>query len=192
MNFFGTPTMFLHGLAANKFIYTCDGNTLVNQHPLSPELLKQYAGKIDEEVRKHFEMHWHGKQKISAMLLMKTLTFNILSSLIIGIEQVEKRDVHIELFQQLLKGVLSNDLASIKYTWKEALESLRIMSPVFISFRRVVKDLEYEGYLIPKGWQVAWSACMTHMNECIFPDPSKFEPRHFKKSAFLPPYSFVA
>ena len=33
---------------------------------------------------------------------------------------------------------------------------------------------------------------MTHMNECIFPDPSKFEPRHFKKAAFLPPYSFVA
>lgn len=27
--------MFLHGLAANKFIYTCDGSTLVNQHPLS-------------------------------------------------------------------------------------------------------------------------------------------------------------
>ncbi|KAJ6978494.1 Taxane 13-alpha-hydroxylase [Populus alba x Populus x berolinensis] len=84
--------MFLHGLAANKFIYTCDGSTLVNQHPLSvrricgernilelnghehkrergpvsflqPEVLKQYVDKIDE-VWKHFEMHWHGKQKI--------------------------------------------------------------------------------------------------------------------------------
>ncbi|KAH8493258.1 hypothetical protein H0E87_020092 [Populus deltoides] len=99
--------MFLHGLAANKFIYTCDGSSLVNQHPLSPEMLKQYVGKIDEEVRKHFEMHWHGKQKISAMLLMKTLTFNILSSLIIGIEQGEKRDILVELFQELLKGVLS-------------------------------------------------------------------------------------
>jgi cytochrome P450 family 26 subfamily A len=42
----------------------------------------------------------------------------------------------------------------MKYTWRVALESLRIMSPVFISFRRVVKDFEYEGYLIPKGWQV--------------------------------------
>lgn len=38
---------------------------------------------------------------------MKTLTFNILSSLIIGIEQGEKRDILVELFQQLLKGVLS-------------------------------------------------------------------------------------
>jgi cytochrome P450 family 26 subfamily A len=41
------------------------------------------------------------------MLLMKTLTFNILSSLIIGIEQGEKRDILVELFQELLKGVLS-------------------------------------------------------------------------------------
>ena len=47
-----------------------------------------------------------------------------------------------------------DDLASMKYTWSVALESLRLMSPVFISFRRVVKDFEHEGYLIPKGWQV--------------------------------------
>ncbi|KAG6754553.1 hypothetical protein POTOM_040342 [Populus tomentosa] len=238
---------------------------------LQPEVSKQYVGKIDE-VWKHFEMHWHGKQKISAMLLMKTLTFNILSSLIIGIEQGEKRDILVELFQQLLKGVLSVPInlpftcfnhslrASEKiqavtmdliHEIRTALEhranfdlitsllSLRnkdnsaslsdqeiidivlvIMiagydtSSILLTFligllannpsvyasicqgencqERVVKDFEHEGYLIPKGWQVAWSACMTHMNECIFPDPSKFEPRHSEKSASLPPYSFVA
>jgi hypothetical protein len=26
--------------------------------------------------------------------------------------------------------------------------------PVFSFFRKVLKDFEYEGYLIPKGWQV--------------------------------------
>jgi cytochrome P450 family 26 subfamily A len=94
MNLFGTPTVFLQGQAANKFIYTCDGDTLSSQQPLSvkricgernifelsglehrrvrgalvsflkPEVLKQYVGMMDERIRKHFEMHWHGKQKV--------------------------------------------------------------------------------------------------------------------------------
>jgi cytochrome P450 len=29
---------------------------------LKPESLKQYVGKMDEEVKKHLEMHWQGKQ----------------------------------------------------------------------------------------------------------------------------------
>lgn len=32
---------------------------------LKPEALKQYVGKIDEEVRKHMEMHWHGKNEVN-------------------------------------------------------------------------------------------------------------------------------
>jgi cytochrome P450 family 26 subfamily A len=35
-------------------------------------MLKQYVGKIDEEVKKHFEMHWHGKQKISVCQINQT------------------------------------------------------------------------------------------------------------------------
>lgn len=38
---------------------------------------------------------------------MKTLTFNVMSSLIFGIEQSAKREILVELFQQLMKGVLS-------------------------------------------------------------------------------------
>ena len=31
---------------------------------LKPEMLKQYVGKMDEEIRRHLEMHWHGYQKV--------------------------------------------------------------------------------------------------------------------------------
>lgn len=31
---------------------------------LKPESLKQYVGKMDEEVRMHIEKHWHGKQEV--------------------------------------------------------------------------------------------------------------------------------
>jgi cytochrome P450 family 26 subfamily A len=41
------------------------------------------------------------------MPLMKILTFNIMSSLIMGIEEGAKRDMLVGLFQQLIKGSLS-------------------------------------------------------------------------------------
>ncbi|EEF43890.1 cytochrome P450, putative [Ricinus communis] len=70
------------------------------------------------------------------------------------------------------------------------MESLRMSPPVFCSFRKVLKDFEYEGFLIPKGWQIIWAACMTHMEDCIFPNASKLDPTHFDKQA--PAYSFMA
>ncbi|KAK4860239.1 hypothetical protein QYF36_019771 [Acer negundo] len=346
-NFLGTPTVFLHGQAANKFIYTCDCNTLANQQPtsirrlmgernitelsgidhkrvrgalvsfLKPEVLKQYVGRMEEEVKRHMEMHWHGKEEVQAMPLMKSLTFNIMSSLIFGLEQGARREALVEHFQHIVNGVLSmpvnipftrfnrslrasakarvmvrellrekretlkqqhisdasanqdliscllslrneddsillsdeeiidnaiivmvaghdtssilitfmiklladdpsvyatiiqeheeiakskasgelltwEDLAKMKYTWRAAMETLRIIPPVFCSFRKVLKDFEYEGYIIPKGWQVMWAACMTHMDEKNFPDPSKFDATRFEKQSPSPPFSFVA
>ncbi|KAA8515493.1 hypothetical protein F0562_018896 [Nyssa sinensis] len=307
LRLFGTPTVFLHGQAANKFIYNCsDGKTLASQQPtsvrmicgeknimelsgdehkrvrgalasfLKPEVLKQNVGKIDEEIRKHLEMHWHGKQEVKVMPLMKTLTFNIICTLIFGIEQGPRRDALVDLFQFLMDGILSipinlpftrfnsslrarakikaiimdlikekrvaldkhgaspyqdfitclisiriednaaglsdeeivdnaitimlgahdtssilltflikllaedpsicatvvqeqeeiakskalgelltwDDLVKMKYTWRVATETLRMTPPVFCSFRKTLKDIEYGGYLIPKGWQV--------------------------------------
>jgi cytochrome P450 len=115
------------------------------------------------------------------------------------------------------------DLAKMKHTWRVALETLRMVPPAFGNFRKAQKDIEYGGYLIPKGWQVSriyissllshhmslfetiinlkplyfdvqifWAAPMTHMNNNIFPEPSKFDPSRFENQASVPPYTFVA
>ena len=47
------------------------------------------------------------------------------------------------------------DLTKMKYTWKVALETLRVFPPVFGGFRKALKDVEYRGYLIPQGWNVS-------------------------------------
>ena len=47
------------------------------------------------------------------------------------------------------------DLTKMKYTWKVALETLRMFPPVFGGFRKALKDVEYRGYLIPQGWNVS-------------------------------------
>ncbi|KAI3466578.1 hypothetical protein Pfo_023241 [Paulownia fortunei] len=344
LNLFGTRTVFLHGAAANKFIYTCDEKILANQQPtsirrlmgernllelngedhkrlrgailsfLKPEALKQSVGRIDEEIRMHLKEHWHGSQEIAVMPLMKTLTFNVICSLIFGIERGTKRDRMVNLFEQVMEGMLAvpinlpftrfnrslrarskirdiimglirekreelekqdtpghrdlitsllsmrdeanapllsdeeivdnstvtmiaghdttsivltflikllaenphvyetvlneqeeiargkaseelltwDDLAKMKYTWRVATESMRMYPPVFCSFRRVLKDFELGGYIIPKGWQVIWASCMTHMDESIYPDPLKFNPSRFENQGATPPYSFVA
>jgi cytochrome P450 len=45
----------------------------------------------------------------------------------------------------------------MKYTWRVAMETLRMVPPAFGGFRKAMKDIEYSGYLIPKGWQVSKS-----------------------------------
>ncbi|XP_031264916.1 taxadiene 5-alpha hydroxylase-like [Pistacia vera] len=343
LSLFGTPAVFLHGQAANKFVYTCDADTLGPQQPpsfkmicgernilelngddhkrvrgmlmsfLKPEVLKQYVGKMDEEIRKHLEIHWHGKQNIAVMPSMKTLTFNIMSSLLFGIEQGASRDALIKLLRQIIDGSVSlainlpftsfrqglqarakfrsmildliherraalkhqtavphqdlitcllsirnsensiilsdeeivnnvivlmiaghdtssvlitflvrllatnptvyativqeqeeitkskasgehltwDDLAKMKYTWRVALETLRMYPPVLGPFKKVLKDFEYEGFTIPQGWQIVLGASLTHMDEEIFPDPSRFDPTRFEKQASIPAYCFV-
>ncbi|PHU07266.1 Taxadiene 5-alpha hydroxylase [Capsicum chinense] len=46
------------------------------------------------------------------------------------------------------------DLGKIKYTWRVAMETLRIFPPIFGGVRQTVKGTKYERYLIPKGWKV--------------------------------------
>ncbi|XP_076881551.1 cytochrome P450 716B1-like [Bidens hawaiensis] len=341
---FGYPTVVLHGPTANKFIYTCDGNLLTNTQPpsisrilgskniielsgndhkrvraalvslLKREVLKQYVAKVDEEVRHHLVSHWHGKHEVQVQPLIKILTFNVICSLLFGIERGPKREKMLPLFQDMIEGVLSipislpftkynraiiarkklvsmlihlihekrdalkqnqqsdphkdlitsllsirdddnltvmseeeivdniivvmiagyettsvltflvrllannksiystivqeqqeivgnkaseysltwEDLTKMKYTWRVATEMMRINLPVTLSFRRARQDIEYGGFIIPKGWQVLLSASMTHMDDSIFENPTMFDPTRFETQVPPPPFSYVA
>ncbi|KAH7843644.1 hypothetical protein Vadar_019099 [Vaccinium darrowii] len=343
LSLFGKPTVFIHGQAANKFVFSSDSSVIANQQPdsfrtimgernvlelsgedhkrvrnalmsfLKPECLKQYVGKMDGEVRRHLELHWEGQQKVTVMPLMKTLAFDMICSLLCGIERGSRRDEMTECVKVLIDGlwtiplnfpftryyhglraserlqnilkeivdekrleleqqgvsshqdlitclvsicgkddgdliseeeivhnavavmfaghetsatlitfiirVLANepaiyarvvqeqeeiakgkapgelltweDIAKMKYTWKVALETLRMVPPVFGGFRKTLKDIEYGGFIIPKGWQIFWGTCMTHMDGGIFEEPSKFDPTRFENQASLPPYCFI-
>ncbi|KAG2637353.1 taxadiene 5-alpha hydroxylase-like [Panicum virgatum] len=86
------------------------------------------------------------------------------------------------------------DLMKLKLTWRAAQEMLRLVPPVLGTFRRATEDLEFDGYLIPKGWQVMWMAPTTHKDGSIFPEPDKFNPSRFENQAasVVPQCSFVA
>nr|GMD51356.1 cytochrome P450 716B1-like [Ipomoea batatas] len=344
LSLFGKPTVFIYGRAANKFVFSSDSSVLTNHQTqsvrrilgdrcllelcgedhkrvrdalvsfLKPESLKLYVGKMDEQVNRHLQMHWKDKDMVKVLPLMKTLTFNIICSLLFGLETGARRDQFICHFQQMIAGMWSipinlpftrfngslkasakvrkmlkeliqekrfkleqkgasshqdlitcllsvrgeegneelisedeiihnamlimvaghdtssvlitfmvrllannpsiyeavlkeqeevalsmsseglltwEDLSKMKFTWRVAMETMRMFPPIFGGFRQTAKDIEYGGYLIPKGWQIFWVMAKTHMDSSTFQEPEKFDPSRFENQAALPPYCFI-
>lgn len=95
LSLFGKPTVFIHGQAANRFVFSTAGTKLSNQQTdsvrmilgdrclleltgddhqrirralasfLKPDSLKNYVGKMEEEVRKHLQLHWLGNTNVT-------------------------------------------------------------------------------------------------------------------------------
>ncbi|GFP78748.1 taxadiene 5-alpha hydroxylase [Phtheirospermum japonicum] len=81
------------------------------------------------------------------------------------------------------------DTKKMSYTWQVARESMRIFPPIFGSFRKAIQDIEYDGYTIPKGWKILWTAYGTHYDPEYFEDPLSFNPGRFEDS--IQPYAYV-
>ncbi|XP_012475521.1 abscisic acid 8'-hydroxylase CYP707A2 [Gossypium raimondii] len=82
------------------------------------------------------------------------------------------------------------DTKKMPITSRVIQETLRVASILSFTFREAVADVEYEGYLIPKGWKVLPLFRNIHHSPEIFPDPEKFDPSRFevvpKPNTFMP------
>nr|PNR43492.1 hypothetical protein PHYPA_015873 [Physcomitrium patens] len=87
-------------------------------------------------------------------------------------------------------AVTWEDTKNMKYTWRAIQETMRLQPPVQAGFRRAIKDFEFGGFSIPKGWTLIWSVARSHMSPKFFPDPEKFDPSRFEGSG-PPPYVFI-
>ncbi|XP_050227056.1 abscisic acid 8'-hydroxylase CYP707A1-like [Mercurialis annua] len=83
-----------------------------------------------------------------------------------------------------------NQTRNMPFTYKVVLESLRMASIISFTFREAVADVEYKGYLIPKGWKVMPLFRNIHHNPQYYTDPQNFDPSRFevapKPNTFLP------
>ncbi|OAP09132.1 hypothetical protein AXX17_AT2G25200 [Arabidopsis thaliana] len=68
-------------------------------------------------------------------------------------------------------------------------ETLRAASVLSFTFREAVQDVEYDGYLIPKGWKVLPLFRRIHHSSEFFPDPEKFDPSRFEVAP--KPYTYM-
>lgn len=57
------------------------------------------------------------------------------------------------------------DIQKMKFTWQVAQELMRMIPPVFGTFRKALIDTSFGGYDIPKGWQV--KNFITAVNCCL-------------------------
>ncbi|XP_022962256.1 abscisic acid 8'-hydroxylase 3-like [Cucurbita moschata] len=82
------------------------------------------------------------------------------------------------------------DTRNMPFTNKVVLESLRMATVISFSFREAVTDVEYNGYLIPKGWKVMPLFRNIHHNPDYFLHPHKFDPSRFevapRPNTFIP------
>ncbi|KAK7383136.1 hypothetical protein VNO78_28807 [Psophocarpus tetragonolobus] len=79
---------------------------------------------------------------------------------------------------------------NMRITHKVVLESLRMASIISFPFREAIADVEYKGFLIPKGWKAMPLFRNIHHNPEFFSEPQKFNPSRFevapKPNTFMP------
>ncbi|KAF3793892.1 Abscisic acid 8'-hydroxylase 3 [Nymphaea thermarum] len=88
------------------------------------------------------------------------------------------------------KGLTLAQTKNMPFTSRVIMETLRKASILSFTYREAVVDVEYKGYLIPKGWKVLPLFRNIHHNPEFFPDPQKFDPSRFevtpKPNTFMP------
>ena len=71
------------------------------------------------------------------------------------------------------------DLKSMTYLEQVLKEVMRLIPPIGGGFREAVKTFEFDGYRIPKGWNIQYQIAQTHKDEEIYPESDRFDPDRF-------------
>ncbi|KAJ1260561.1 hypothetical protein BS78_10G242100 [Paspalum vaginatum] len=133
LSLFGSPTAFLSGPSANKFIFGSAAVTAKTPESLArmigrrtirevvgdehrrvrammvqflrADAVKRYVAIMDDEVRRHLDAEWSGRGTVAVMTSTKALTFEVMCTVIFGLgRDTVRRELWTE-FQQLVKGI---------------------------------------------------------------------------------------
>jgi cytochrome P450 len=86
-----------------------------------------------------------------------------------------------------------DDLARLPYCLQVFKEAMRLYPPAYAFSRRALRDVEIDGYHVPKGRVVLLAPYTLHRREEYFPDPEKFDPERFtpEREKRLPRYAYL-
>jgi cytochrome P450 len=77
----------------------------------------------------------------------------------------------------------ADDLPQLAYAERVLAESMRLYPPAYGLGRRVLKDYEVAGYVLPAGSFVGLYPYVTHRDPRWYPDPLRFDPDRFLPEA---------
>ncbi|CAI8596140.1 unnamed protein product [Vicia faba] len=79
--------------------------------------------------------------------------------------------------------ITAKDVSNLKYTNKVVEEVIRMSNVAAFVFRKVVNEVDYKGYKIPKGWKVISMLRYIHTDPENFKDPMYFDPDRWNELA---------
>ncbi|XP_057953083.1 beta-amyrin 28-monooxygenase-like isoform X2 [Malania oleifera] len=101
-----------------------------------------------------------------------------------------EEQINIAMSKEPGESLQWEDIQKMRYSWSVVSEIIRIAPPIIGSFREALTDLTYEGYTIPKGWKLYWSAASTHKDPSLFSSPENFDVSRFEEAG-TSPFSYV-
>ena len=87
----------------------------------------------------------------------------------------------------------SADLARLPYCLQVFKEAMRLYPPVYAFARQALREVEIDGYRVPKGYVVLLAPYTLHRREDAFPEPETFDPERFtpEREKHLPRYAYL-
>lgn len=97
------------------------------------------------------------------------------------LESVTAEHEKIRSSKQEGEGLTWADTKQMPLTSRVIQETLRLATILSFTFREAVEDVEYKGYMIPKGWKVMPLFRNIHHSPDFFLEPQKFNPSRFEE-----------
>jgi retinoid hydroxylase len=123
--------------------------------------------------------------KVQALLLLfagHETTTSLIASLCLALAQhpdvlAQARSEQVQI--GIDTPITIDSLRQMTYLDRVLREVERMYPPVGGGFRGVVEEFEFNGYRVPKGWQVLYRIPEAHFDESIYPVPNNFDPDRF-------------
>nr|CAD7432284.1 unnamed protein product [Timema monikensis] len=98
------------------------------------------------------------------------------------------------IFGDSNRNATYRDIQEMKYLEMVIKETQRLLPTVPIFTRNLKEDVAIDGYIIPKGANVAIAPILIHRDHNLFPDPEIFNPERFSPENSLGrhPYQFIS
>ncbi|CAN1751955.1 Cytochrome P450 87A3 [Linum perenne] len=137
-----------------------------------------------EEDRSHLTK----KRALDLLFILTFATFESTSSAIVSafhyltrhpaaLEQLTREhEAIVERKEGGKSGINWEEYQSMTFTHMVINETIRLTNVVPGIFRKVLKDVEIKGYLIPAGWTVMVYPTAVHLNPKVYDDPLAFNP----------------